>query len=522
MASLYTHAAAPHGAAEPRLSVAACLKFPRCGASLCLSRPFHPAAILPTSRSKVVSALIARAAATETVSVGAFESLLRWCIEEQGLPPTSLEPALVDSDIDFSQVPGFVSNKEVAKGEVLLEIPGDLGITSVDVGADTVLAPLAEGRSELVGLALFLMRQKSLGSASPWTPLLATLPAATATPILWDDALRAELLRGSPVLPEARSREAALKAEWAAITEVVTAQADASLYPASVFSERSFMEAMSVVLSHAAYLPSAQCFALLPLVGGIPRTGSAAGATLDYDLDREAVTLVATRPYSPGQEVRLYDGRPTGEVLLATGTLEPSNPADCMVMPASLVAADRLYAMKRQVLEDVGFGVEAEFPVFEDRLAIQHLAYLRLARLTDVAQFAKVSFEQDVIISPENEYEVLQLLMADLRDRNQGYFSEMDDDIKDLQRRDLTREQRLAAHLRMGEKRTIRGVMDGVRRRLAPIRGIPTKSGTLQDPNADFKEMFDVIESIPSAPKKLFDGLAAWARGESDPDWKKR
>lgn len=114
--------------------------------------------------------------------------------------------------------------------------------------------------------------------------------------------------------------------------------------------------------------------------------------------------------------------------------------------------------------------------------------------------------------------------------RLQAYASEYDDDVKDLQRRDLTPQQRLAAQvgsplggayqtarhaccaapmrlqrpcgctawlrvlhagrcapdlmlcsppslsqLRLGEKRILRGTMDGVRRRLAPIRGIPTK-----------------------------------------------
>jgi histone-lysine N-methyltransferase SETD3 len=57
------------------------------------------------------------------------------------------------------------------------------------------------------------------------------------------------------------------------------------------------VQAMSVVLAHAAYLPSAQCFALLPLVGAFHRTGSSAGAVLDYDLEAEAVTLVAQRTY---------------------------------------------------------------------------------------------------------------------------------------------------------------------------------------------------------------------------------
>ena len=34
----------------------------------------------------------------------------------------------------------------------------------------------------------------------------------------------------------------------------------------------------------------------------------------------------------------------------------------------------------------------------------------------------------------------------------------------------------------------------------------------MQDPNADFKEIFDTIEAIPSAPKKLMDGIGRWFR----------
>ena len=278
---------------------------------------------------------------------------------------------------------------------------------------------------------------------------------------------------------------------------------------------------MSVILAHGSYLPTAQCFALLPIVGALRRTGSAGGAVLDYDFDRQAVTLVASRPYSNGQEVRVYDGRPSGEVLLATGSIELANPADCLMLPAALVAADRLYSQKKEVLEEFGFSISEEFPIFEDRMATQHLAYMRLARLTDSAQFAKVSFDADSILSVENEYEVLQLVMADLRDRMQAFATQYEDDLKELQRRDLTRRQRVAAALRVAEKRILRGTMDGVRRKLAPIRGIPTKAGGMQDPNADFKEMFDIMESIPTAPKRFLDGLASWARGDADPTWTK-
>ena len=45
--------------------------------------------------------------------------------------------------------------------QILLEIPGDLGVTSVDVEKAPALARLAEGRSELVGLALWLMAERA-------------------------------------------------------------------------------------------------------------------------------------------------------------------------------------------------------------------------------------------------------------------------------------------------------------------------------------------------------------------------
>ncbi|KAG7675298.1 hypothetical protein Ndes2526B_g08170 [Nannochloris sp. 'desiccata'] len=477
-----------------------------------------------TSKSSALPRKIKAAAATSSdvdQSVATHDALIRWCIEDHSLPATCLQPEAVEDELDRSeQAFGFTASRDVAKGEVILEIPGDLAVTSVDVGKDELLSTLAEGRSELVGLALFLMQERFRGSASAWAPLLATLPICTNSPVMWEDAVRAEFLIGSPVLEEARSRNAALVAEWDSI-QTTAGTAGLSLDPGT-FNARAFSEAMSVILATAAYLPSAQCFALLPLVGSIRRTGSAGGAVLDYDFDRQSVTLVTSRPYTRGQEVRLYDGRPSGEVLLATGSIEPANPADCLILPASLVAADRLYSQKKEILENFGFTISEEFPIFEDRMATQHLAYMRLARLTDPAQFIKISFEQDVIITPENEYEVLQLVMADLRDRMQAYPNNFEDDLKDLQRKDLSRRQRLAAVLKVSEKRILRGTMDGVRRRLAPIRGIPTKSGNLQDPNADFKEMFDMFESIPSAPKRLLDNLASWARGEDDPDWKKK
>lgn len=65
---------------------------------------------------------------------------------------------------------------------------------------------------------------------------------------------------------------------------------------AEVYNLEAFGDAMSVALAHAAFLPAAACFALLPLVSLGAKTGNeAAGAVLDYDLSRERVTLTAAR-----------------------------------------------------------------------------------------------------------------------------------------------------------------------------------------------------------------------------------
>lgn len=50
----------------------------------------------------------------------------------------------------------------------------------------------------------------------------------------------------------------------------------------------------------------------------------------------------------------------------------------------------------------------------------------------------------------------------------------------------------LAAKLRLAEKQILAATMDAVRRRLAPIRGIPTKQG-MQRQDADLFEIFDTL-----------------------------
>jgi len=188
-----------------------------------------------------------------------------------------------------------------------------------------------------------------------------------------------------------------------------------------------------------------------------------------------------------------------------------------------LVPTDRLRDAKAEILGAMGFTPSRQpFPIAADRMPLGLLAYLRLARVSDAAALAAVSFEVDNPVSAANEYEVLQLLLGECRDRLAGYEGPAEEDTKMLQRPGLTSRQILAARLRLCEKAILQGTMDAVRRRLAPIRGIPTKDGSMRAANADLLEVFDVLEGLPSLPGKVWGGLTGWARGDNDPEWKKK
>ncbi len=159
-----------------------------------------------------------------------------------------------------------------------MSIPGDVAVTKEDVAAESACAQLASGRSEVVGLALWLivqrckvtvcspsqvcpcftcrdtgnadmsnktscnfkncLRQLSVaipiqslesfqsllqGSSSPWKEFVDTLPQTTNSPTLWPPEEQSEYLQGSPALQEAQARSKALDTEWDSVSQQLAA-----------------------------------------------------------------------------------------------------------------------------------------------------------------------------------------------------------------------------------------------------------------------------------------------------------
>ena len=436
---------------------------------------------------------------------------------------------------------------DVRAGEPLVEIPQNLAVTSVDVAESPIVAGLAAGRGELVGLALWLCHERAKGGLSDWAPYVATLPdAGPDHPLMWPPEAIAELLKGSQVQAQAASRAADAKEEYAAIRAAIAA--DPANYPADAYAfltEAAFLDALATVLARAVWLNAANCYAMVPLVDLLPLVGApppgvspamaaggpaagmqglaAAAGVVDYDAATECVAVVSANDARQTAPVVCVDplGRNSGELFLNTGVMGDSHCGDYLNFTATTVQTDRLFEAKRQILEGMGMSAtEQAFPVFEDRMPLQLLAYMRFSRVQEPSELMTVSFEEDRIVSPMNEYEVLQLLMGDAREMLAEYESSSEEyELLQLKEKGLSERARTAARLRLAEKRLINATTTAVRKRLAPIRGIPTKQG-LEDPNADLLEIFETIENLPNAPKRMFNNFKKWARGDYEDEFR--
>ena len=482
------------------------------------------------------AAVAAPAPATADVDTRTARELVAWLTVEKGLKGDAAKA------ISFGD--GGVAKlvNDVRAGEPLIEIPQNLAVTSVDVADSPIVAELATGRGELVGLALWLTLERHKGSLSEWAPYVATLPSAGADhPLLWTGDELTTLLQGSPVREQAVSRAASADEEYASIVAQIQASPDD--FPPDAYgflTKEAFVDALATVLARAVWLNAANCYAMVPLVDLLPLVGApppgvspaaaaggpnagkmnempSAAGVVDYDAATECVAVVSANDAQQTARVVCVDplARNAGDLFLATGAVDDKHCGDYCVFAASCTQTDRLYEAKRQILEGMGMSAEVQtFPVFADRMPMQLLAYMRFARVQDPGELMSVSFEEDRIVSPMNEYEVLQLLMQDAREMLGEYESSSEEfELLQLKEKGLTPRQIVAARLRLTEKKLINATTTAVRRRLAPIRGIPTKSG-LEDPNADLLEIFDTIENLPNKPKQMFAEFKKWARGD--------
>uniref|UniRef100_A0A7S3UAG2 Rubisco LSMT substrate-binding domain-containing protein n=1 Tax=Picocystis salinarum TaxID=88271 RepID=A0A7S3UAG2_9CHLO len=455
-----------------------------------------------------------RGAATRAARSNVVKTRAKSCdrldawLAERGVPKQPVKPEHVDGRL------GCVATRDVMPGEQVLRVPQEFAITAVDV-AEHPEASAAKEHGDLVGLALWLLAEQARGESSEYAPYVETFAGESLSPLLWTQEERDDLLKGSPTKEVVDGQLRELEKTFEQLQQEHF-EPDPDKYPSRHYNLESFKRAFVAVLSRTIYLPSADCFALVPLADMIKKPADGSGGLIDFSIEEDAVVMTTPRSILDGEEILAGGGieRSSGEMLIVTGHVDAdAYDTDYLNWDTELVQADKLYSFKKQILEDKGLSTKQSFPVYVDRIPRQLLSFLRLSRVQDPSDFFKISFEEDQKVSEANEYEVLMLMMAECQERMGKYGADLDNDFQIKNNPESTPKDVVAADLRINEKRVLRGTMDGIRRRLAPIRKVPTKKG-MQDPNQDIIDMFNELEKLPGKPKEFLTSLLSRDKGK--------
>eukprot|EP00958_Prasinococcus_capsulatus_P027383 scaffold5495_cov376-Prasinococcus_capsulatus_cf.AAC.4 len=116
---------------------------------------------------------------------------------------------------------------------------------------------------------------------------------------------------------------------------------------------------------------------------------------VDYDFDTESVQLLSASSAAAGALVclPLSEELSSADVLLSYGVVDEEAlnglVTDYVNLEATLVNTDKMYDLKKEIVENEGFTATQRFPIFVDRFPIQLLTYLRLTRIQDPIEIAK-------------------------------------------------------------------------------------------------------------------------------------
>ena len=408
-----------------------------------------------------------------------------------------------------------VCPRSVSKGEVIVSVPA----SPCTSAADLTLAPGEDNDEELAAVGPAL----GLSDSPPQLQHIIGPGRFADPPLLWSESERANLLAGSRALPEVNAAFSNLQTAFNSFTDAN----DPALLPSfDVFlfwcaAAGSFGWVLESAGNVLVYAPG---FELIDRVPEVPGDDQLANVRVDYDDERNACAISATRHIEEGEPLVAFDSAalPLERAFALRGRL-PYRPVadhdlgktqldgDSTEYVAELVETDPLMQAKKEVAATKSLQQSQPFPVFGSQLPAQLYAFLRLARLQEAGELTKVELERDTPVSQLNEYEALQRLLADLRERLYSFPKPgIDEELRIAKRTDSSASRErdvLAAELRYREKEVLRRAMQTVRDKLAPVRGVPTKDGKIENPNADLNEIFETLEAPFRAAKGFFDRL---------------
>ncbi|XP_021739961.1 fructose-bisphosphate aldolase-lysine N-methyltransferase, chloroplastic-like [Chenopodium quinoa] len=379
---------------------------------------------------------------------------------------------------------GLVAQKDIARNEVVLEVPKKFWINPDTVAASEI-GSVCNGLKPWVSVALFLMREKKLGDSSAWKPYIDILPDSTNSTIYWSEEELSEL-QGSQLLNTTLGVKELVANEFAKLEEEVIVP-NKRLFPFDITLD-DFLWAFGMLRSRAFTRLEGQSLVLIPMADLINHSPDITAQDYAWEVrgaglfSRELLfSLRNPIPVKAGGQVLIqYDlNKSNAELALDYGFTESRSERNAYTLTLEIPESDPFFGDKLDIAESNGMGETAYFDiVLGQPLPAIMLPYLRLLALGGDDAFLLESIFRnsiwghlDLPVSPSNEELICQVIRNACTSALSGYSTTIEEDEKLLAQGDLDMRLEIAITIRLGEKKVLQQIDEVFKEREMELSG---------------------------------------------------
>lgn len=431
--------------------------------------------ICPGNRSHVLhqalkSVLGSQAIDNESTLSDLVEEFWEWAIKKGAVVPSYIKPG-----INATEGIGLVAQKDISKKEVVLEVPKSLWINPDTVAASEI-GKLCQVLKPWMSIALFLIREKALGTSSPWFHYLSILPGCTNSPIFWSEEELLEI-QGTQLLSTTDSVKEYVKGEFIKVEEEIILP-NRHLFPPAV-AVADFLWAFGILRSRAFSGLRGENLVLIPLADLVNHSPGIATEEPSWEIkakglfSRELLFSLWTPVYlRSGEQVYIqYDLKKTNaELALDYGFIESSTSnRETYTLTLEISESDPFYDDKLDVAEANGMEDTAYFDIVKGKpLPSSILPYLRLVALGGTDAFLLESIFRNSIwdhlqlpVSRVNEETICRVVRTACKTALSAYHTTIEEDEKLIEEGNMGPRAKIAVGIRSSEKKVLDHI-DGV------------------------------------------------------------
>ncbi|KAL5759456.1 hypothetical protein ACOSQ2_018294 [Xanthoceras sorbifolium] len=367
---------------------------------------------------------------------------------------------------------GLVAQRDIAKDEIVLEVPKKFWINPDTVAASDIGNVCSELKP-LISVALFLIREKKRED-SPWRVYLDILPEYTDSTVFWSEEELVEL-KGTQLLSTTLDVKEYVRNEFLKLQEEILLP-HKELFPDPITLD-DFLWAFGIVRSRAFSRLHGQNLVVIPLADLINHSPKV--TTEEY------AEIKGTGPFSrnllfslwapiavkAGEQVFIqYDlNKSNAKLALDYGFIESKSDRNAYTLTLEIPESDPFFGDKLDIAESIGLSETAYFDIVLGRpLPPTMLPYLRLVALGGADAFLfDLSFRSTILghldlpVSRANEELICRVVRDACKSALSGYHTTIEEDEKLLEGGNLDLRLRIAVGIRAGEKRVLQQI-DGI------------------------------------------------------------